>query len=158
MRFFAPQGRHVAPMGVKFGMEEGTEGLLLHAKFHPHRCNVSPLRGENPQNRPLSKLNTGKFALRAMLPVIKLVFVAYDSYRRGQPFCIRWRCGRRDKKRPSGGDLTNLVSSAGLPLFILIFRFKFKSAQPWSVVELFLDRRPIPVVAKWLDELRCHLV
>jgi len=27
MRVFAPQGRHVAPMGVKFGMEEGTEGL-----------------------------------------------------------------------------------------------------------------------------------
>ena len=25
LRFFAPQGRHVAPMGVKFGMEEGTE-------------------------------------------------------------------------------------------------------------------------------------
>ena len=70
MRFFAPQGRHVAPMGVKFGMEEGTFGPLLHAKFHPHRCNVSPLRGEKPQNRPLSKLNTGRFALRAMLPVI----------------------------------------------------------------------------------------
>jgi len=31
---------------------------------------VSPLRGEKPQNRPLSKLNTGKLALRAMLPVI----------------------------------------------------------------------------------------
>ena len=30
MRFFAPQGRHVAPIGVKFGME---------IKFHPHRCN-----------------------------------------------------------------------------------------------------------------------
>jgi len=29
---FAPQ---VAPMGVKFGME----GPLIHAKFHPHRCN-----------------------------------------------------------------------------------------------------------------------
>jgi len=56
--------------GVKFGMEEGTFGPLLHAKFHPHRCNVSPLRGEKPQNRPLSKLNTGRFALRAMLPVI----------------------------------------------------------------------------------------
>jgi len=55
---------------VKFGMEEGTFGPLLHAKFHPHRCNVSPLRGEKPQNRPLSKLNTGSFALRAMLPVI----------------------------------------------------------------------------------------
>jgi len=32
---------------------------------------VSPLRGEKPQNRPLSKRNTGRFALRAMLPVIK---------------------------------------------------------------------------------------
>jgi len=56
-------------MGVIFGVEEGT-GPLLHAKFHPHRCNVSPLRGEKPQNQPLSKLNTGRFALRAMLPVI----------------------------------------------------------------------------------------
>ena len=55
--------------GVKFGMEEGTEGPLLHAKFHPHRCNVSPLGGEKPQNWPLSKLNTGRFVLRAMLPV-----------------------------------------------------------------------------------------
>ena len=45
-------------------------GPLLHAKFHPHRCNVSPLRGEKPQNWPLSKLNTGRFALCAMLPVI----------------------------------------------------------------------------------------
>ena len=43
LRFFAPQGRHVAPMGVKFGTEEGTEcpllrtkfGSLLRAKFHP---------------------------------------------------------------------------------------------------------------------------
>jgi len=34
---FAPQGRQVAPMGVKFGTEEGT-GSLLRAKFHPHRC------------------------------------------------------------------------------------------------------------------------
>ena len=40
----------VAPMGVKFGTEP-----LLHAKFLPHRCNVSPLRGEKPQNRPLLK-------------------------------------------------------------------------------------------------------
>jgi len=56
-------------MGVKFGTEEGTLGPLLRAKFHPHRCNVSPLRGENPQNRPLSKLNNRHLALRAMLPV-----------------------------------------------------------------------------------------
>jgi len=29
-------------MGVKFGIQEGTKGCLLHAKFlkfHPHRCN-----------------------------------------------------------------------------------------------------------------------
>ena len=26
MKFFAPQGRHVAPMRLKFGREEGTEG------------------------------------------------------------------------------------------------------------------------------------
>jgi len=49
----------VAAMGVKFGMEEVTFGPLIRAKFHPHRCNVSPLRGEKPQNWPLSKLNTG---------------------------------------------------------------------------------------------------
>ena len=24
LRFFAPQGRHVAPMGMKFGTEDGT--------------------------------------------------------------------------------------------------------------------------------------
>jgi len=59
-------------MGVKFGMEEGTLGPLLRAKFHPHRCNVSPLRGESPHNRPLSKLNNRRFALRAMLPVNKV--------------------------------------------------------------------------------------
>jgi len=53
-------------MGLKFGMEEGP---LLHAKFHPQWCNVSPLWGEKPQNRPLSKLNTGRLALRAMQPV-----------------------------------------------------------------------------------------
>jgi len=61
-------------MGMKFGTEEGP---LLRAKFHPHRCNMSPLRGEKPQNRPLSKLNTGRFALRAMLPVTSLYLKLY---------------------------------------------------------------------------------
>jgi len=33
--------------GVKFGTEAGTTtGLLLHAKFHPHRCND---KGIGPQ-------------------------------------------------------------------------------------------------------------
>jgi len=59
-------------MGVKFGMEEGTSPP---SQISPHRCNMSPLRGEKPQNRPLSKLNTGRLALRAMLPVkIRNVF------------------------------------------------------------------------------------
>jgi len=62
----------VAPMVVKFGVEEGTFDPLLQAKFHPHRCNVSLLRGEKPHNRPLSKLNTGRLALCAMLPVTKI--------------------------------------------------------------------------------------
>jgi len=39
LRFFAPQGRHVAPMGVQFGTEKGTECPLLPVKCHPHRCN-----------------------------------------------------------------------------------------------------------------------
>ena len=68
-------------MGVKFGKEEGTFGPLLRAKFHPHRCNVWPLRGENLQNRPLSKLNNRHFALRAMLPVNKCPFIKLLKYR-----------------------------------------------------------------------------
>ena len=35
--FFAPQGRHLTLMGVKFGTEEGNPLLLV--ELHPHRCN-----------------------------------------------------------------------------------------------------------------------
>jgi len=35
LRFYAPQGRQVSPIGMKFGVEESTEGGLFHAKFHP---------------------------------------------------------------------------------------------------------------------------
>ena len=72
-------------MGVKFGTEEGTFGPLLRAKFHPNRCNMSPLRGEKPQNRPLSKLNTGRFALRAMLPVKNLLSCSSSSSSSREP-------------------------------------------------------------------------
>jgi len=58
-------------MGVKFDMVEGTFGPLLLAKFHRHRCKLSHLRGEKPQNRPLNKLNNRRFALRAMPPINK---------------------------------------------------------------------------------------
>ena len=44
-------------------------GVDLHAKFDTHRCNVSPLRGKKPQNRPLSNLRDRHLALDAMLPV-----------------------------------------------------------------------------------------
>jgi len=40
LRFFAPEGRHVAPMGVKFGMKEGTQGPLLLGS--PTACQISP--------------------------------------------------------------------------------------------------------------------
>jgi len=46
LRFFAPHGRHVATMAVKFGLKEGTFGPLFHAKFHPNRCND---KGVGPQ-------------------------------------------------------------------------------------------------------------
>ena len=36
---FRPTGATRCTDGVKFGMEEGTEGFLLRAKLHPHRCN-----------------------------------------------------------------------------------------------------------------------
>jgi len=42
---------------------------------------VSPLRGEKPQNRPLSKLNTGSFALRAMLPVKTILLLKENKQR-----------------------------------------------------------------------------
>jgi len=51
-------------MGVKFGLPN----------FTPIGATCRPLRGEKPQNRPLSKLNTGRLALRTMLPV-KMIIV-----------------------------------------------------------------------------------
>ena len=47
-KFFWPHAPIPALMGVKLGVEES----LLHTKFHPNRYNVSPLRGEKPENRP----------------------------------------------------------------------------------------------------------
>jgi len=41
--FFAPQGRHIAAINVKFRTGERTAGLLLRAKFHVYRGkNVGP--------------------------------------------------------------------------------------------------------------------
>jgi len=61
-------------MGVKFGMEEGTEGPLLlpssMPNFTPIGATCRPCRAKNLKIGLLSKLNTGRFALRTMLPVI----------------------------------------------------------------------------------------
>jgi len=49
----------IAPMGVKFGMDS------YHAKFHPHRCNMSPRSGEKKtQNLHLSNLYTSTLHCR----------------------------------------------------------------------------------------------
>jgi len=39
LRLFCHTGATRCTDGVKFGMDEGTEGPLLRATFHPHRCN-----------------------------------------------------------------------------------------------------------------------
>ena len=36
---FRPAGATHCTDAVKFGVEEKTFGPLLHAQFHPHRCN-----------------------------------------------------------------------------------------------------------------------
>ena len=55
--------------------------------WSPPPCQISPPSvqrvapaGEKPQNRSLSKLNIGRFALRAMLPVIKTHSVNTGKY------------------------------------------------------------------------------
>jgi len=62
---------HFCPDKCEICTRERTEGPLARAKFHVYRGNVSPLRGEKPLFRLLSKNNTGMAALRAGLPVIK---------------------------------------------------------------------------------------
>ena len=147
-------------MGVKFGMAEGTEGPLLHAKFHPHRYNVSPLRGEKPQNRPLSKLNTGRFALRAMLPVIIDCHIAADSK-------AKLKCCR---KRKMIIEITSIASSkwlftVNLPLLLVqVNNLQFTCFQLCKLFECLWVRavsctRPwnvAKIAAKWQSHLEVH--
>ena len=44
LRFFAPQGRHVAPIKAKFGKEEGAVVPLLRVKFDLDRFRGGGLR------------------------------------------------------------------------------------------------------------------
>ena len=53
--------------------------------FTPIGATCRPLRGEKPQNRPLSKLNTGRFVLRTMLPVMSTVLRPFVRDYPGEP-------------------------------------------------------------------------
>ena len=50
LRFFAPQGRHAAPIGVKFGVEESTDDPLLCQIFSPIGSVVGPQKTKNILN------------------------------------------------------------------------------------------------------------
>jgi len=56
-------------MGVKFGMAEGTLVPSAIPNFTPIGATCRPYGAKNLQIGFLSKLNTGRLALRAMLPV-----------------------------------------------------------------------------------------
>ena len=49
----------------KFGTANGTEALHC-VKFHDNPLNESPLRGKNPQNRHVSKVNIAA-GMKAMI-------------------------------------------------------------------------------------------
>ena len=73
--------------------------------LHPCRCTDGgeiwhgggDLRGEKPQNRHLSKRNTGRFALRAMLPVITAKFC--DNNLTWTCSCTVHEAGKFDSKK-----------------------------------------------------------
>jgi len=71
---------------------------------------VSPLRGEKPQNWPLSKLNTGRFALRAMLPVITQPETSQTiSQQKGLPKARKVRSLRSTLYNPSFSQKTTIA-------------------------------------------------
>jgi len=67
---------------------------------------VSPLRGEKPENRSLSKLDTGRLALRAMLPV-KIMAVNQYPYYQMQSETHRNRDTTQVENQAPGGAMTH---------------------------------------------------
>ena len=53
IRFFAPQGRLVAPIQVKLCSTDGLQGPLGWAKFHVNRCRRVGMRPPKYQKFPL---------------------------------------------------------------------------------------------------------
>jgi len=83
-------------------------GPLLHAKFHPHRCNVSPLRDEKPQNRPLSNLNTGE-----LLPVMISLQNLMSSQLNWQPGTNKKLTTKINRKGPRFHDTAVCTTGNG---------------------------------------------
>ena len=54
---------------ISDGVNLARSGPLLHVKFHPHRCNVSPLRGKKTSKSASEYLIYQRFALCAKLRV-----------------------------------------------------------------------------------------
>jgi len=73
----------VAPMGLNLAWRRGPSVSSYVPNFTLIGATMSPLRGEKPQNRPLSNLNNRRFALRTMLPVKNLsqpIALKYELY------------------------------------------------------------------------------
>jgi len=75
-------------MSVKFGMDEGTSSM---PNFTPNGATCRPCGAKKTQNRPLSKLNTGRLALRAMLPVTRSIGTVYTSAKVRLASAAIWR-------------------------------------------------------------------
>ena len=104
IRFFAPQGRLVAPIQVKLCRTDGHLGPLGCAKFHLNRhrgwecgrkkCQKFSLFGkESPQGRlpwPISKIFRGFFTPNYPTLVFQ---IWHDSLHRLRSYC--WETGRR---------------------------------------------------------------
>jgi len=74
---------------------------------------VLPLLGEKSQNRPLSKLNTGRFALHAMLPVI--IWISFVSLLQAEYYRVDhdYIVNAAQLAKNGGCSQFHLVSSVG---------------------------------------------
>ena len=89
---------------------------LVPTKFNLDRYNVSPLRGEKPQNRPVSKRNTGRAALRADPAGNKLETKAMTTSSQcntGRMCVILPIITRENTSLARGGDLLVMLGGTG---------------------------------------------
>jgi len=68
-----PHFHYPAPIEMKFCTAKLTQVSVGYAKFDVNRCNESPLRGEKPNFRPVSKFNTRSLPLCGIMTIIKVL-------------------------------------------------------------------------------------